>query len=160
MLATASLAWAVALLPPGVRARLSAGGPPTTWTGLAWLVATVATLGSLTYSEVYGFEPCRLCWYQRILMYPLVLVLAVGWWNKDPDVRRYGLPLAGLGMLVSAYHYLIQMFPTLDAGACGLGVPCSARYVEVLGFISIPLMAFAGFAAIVASLRLIPKGGR
>lgn len=115
---------------------------------LAWAVAAVATVGSLIYSEVAHFVPCRLCWFQRIFMYPLSIVLLVGAIRKELAVRYYALPLSLIGLAISIYHYVMQVFPSLEGGACDPLNPCSARYVEVFGFISIPFMAGAGFTLI------------
>lgn len=120
---------------------------------LALGVAAMATIGSLLYSEIYDLTPCRLCWYQRVAMYPLALLLGLATlWNDRSAARRYGLPLAVVGMGISGYHYLIQRFPDLEGGSCLIDVPCSAAYVWQYGFVSIPLMALAAFAAIVALL--------
>lgn len=148
VLALVALASAVLLLLPPVRASLRRAGFGEVATWLAMLVALAATAGSLIYSEVYGFEPCRYCWYQRIAMYPLVPVLLVGALRRDPAIRYYGLPLALGGGAVALWHYLIQSFPSLDPGACTTGVPCSAKYVDVFGFVSIPFMALSGFVLI------------
>lgn len=115
---------------------------------LAWLVAVVATTGSLVYSEAVGFIPCVLCWYQRIAMYPLVAILLVGAVRKEGLVKRYALPLSLVGLGISTWHYLVQLYPRLEGGACDPVVPCSARYVETFGFVSIPFMAGAGFMVI------------
>jgi disulfide bond formation protein DsbB len=112
-------------------------------------VATASTVGSLIYSEGYGMEPCRLCWYQRIAMYPLVLILLVAVAAADRAAWRYVVPLAGAGSLISIYHLVVQWTPA-ETGACELGVPCSLRYVEEFGFVTIPFMALAGFLAIMA----------
>ncbi|HET8740159.1 MAG TPA: disulfide oxidoreductase [Acidimicrobiia bacterium] len=120
---------------------------------LAWIVATVCTIGSLIYSEVIHFEPCRLCWFQRIAMYPMAVILLIGAIRRDYAVKYYALPLAFLGLATSTYHYLIQVFPSLEGGSCG-AVSCSARYVEIFGFISIPFMAGCGFILISVLLGL------
>ncbi len=126
---------------------------------LAWLVAVTATLGSLYYSEVAGFEPCRLCWYQRIAMYPLAVILGIAAWRHDGAVRRYALPLAVVGGAIAGYHYALQRFPDLDAGACTVGIPCSAIWVERFGFVTIPYMALSGFALVAALLLVAPRKG-
>jgi disulfide bond formation protein DsbB len=124
---------------------------------LAWVVALVSTAGSLFYSEVIGFEPCRLCWFQRIAMYPMAVILLVGAIRRERQVKFYALPLALGGLAISIWHYLIQAFPALEGGgSCG-AVPCSARYVEVFGFISIPFMAGAGFIVISVLLALYTR---
>lgn len=119
---------------------------------LAWAVAAVATAGSLIYSEVYHFEPCLLCWFQRIAMYPLAIVLLVGALRRDRAVRLYGLPLSVIGLGISIWHYFIQTFPSLEGGSCDPTNPCSAKWVEVFGFVSIPFMAGAGFLLITVLL--------
>ena len=104
---------------------------------------------SLLYSEVYDLIPCRLCWYQRVAMYPLALVLIIAALKRaNAEARRYGLPLSLIGGGIAAYHYLIQQFPSLEGGACSIDVPCSAPYVWKYDFVSIPYMALAGFALI------------
>lgn len=115
---------------------------------LAWSVAAVAMAGSLIYSEVYHFIPCELCWYQRIAMYPLAAILLVAAIRRDGAVRYYGLPLSIVGLGISIWHILIQNVTTLTLGACDPNNPCSAKYVERFGFISIPVMAGAGFLLI------------
>jgi hypothetical protein len=118
---------------------------------LAWLVALTATVGSLIYSEVIHFEPCRLCWFQRIAMYPMAVVLLVGAIRREYQAKYYALPLALAGLGVSIYHYLMEVFPSLEGGSCGV-VSCSARLVEIFGFISIPFMAGTGFMVIAVLL--------
>jgi disulfide bond formation protein DsbB len=131
-----------------VKGRDAAGflGGKALW--LAWLVSIVATVGSLIYSEVAHFVPCRLCWFQRIAMYPMAVVLLVGAIRQEVAARFYALPLAVIGLAISIWHYVIQVFPSLEGSACDPFNPCSARYVEVFGFISIPFMAGAGFTLI------------
>ena len=110
-------------------------------------IALLAVSGSLYYSESAGFAPCELCWYQRIAMYPLALLLFVGGVARDPGLARYVLPLSATGAAISIYHYQLQLFPE-QGESCAFGVPCTFRYVEQFGFVSIPFMAFCGFAAI------------
>jgi disulfide bond formation protein DsbB len=120
---------------------------------LAWSVALVATLGSLFYSEVAHFTPCRLCWFQRIAMYPMAIVLFVGAIRRDFQAKFYAFPLALIGLGISIYHYLLQRFPNLEAtSACDPNNPCSAKLVDVFNFISIPFMAGAGFIVIAVLL--------
>lgn len=115
---------------------------------LAWAVASTATLGSLYYSEIADFIPCEFCWYQRIAMYPLALILGIAAWRKDREIWRYALPMVAVGAGLSGYHYLIQRFPDLAASSCSATAPCTAAWVWKFGFVSIPVMAFACFAAI------------
>lgn len=156
LLALVSLAGAAILivfrLVRGKEGAASLLGGKAIW--LAWLVALVATVGSLVYSEVIHFEPCRLCWFQRIAMYPLAIVLLVGAIRKERQVKYYALPLALIGLAISIYHYLLQTFPTLEGGACDPSNPCSAKYVDIFGFISIPFMAGSGFIVVSVLLGL------
>jgi len=160
-LAIAAVALALALgtmvATEGGRARLrgALGGQerhPIAW-GSA--IAAIAMAGSLYFSDVVHLAPCSMCWYQRIAMYPLVFVLGVGAWRRDAGVWRYGLPLAVIGLLMSAYHVTIEWQPTLDVGACSVGPPCSARYFAIYGFVSIATMAGAAFLLIIALMGVL-----
>src|SRR5690625_286503 len=116
---------------------------------MIWIQALIATLGSLFYSEVMGFTPCELCWVQRIFMYPLVMIYGVAALKKDLSIALPGLFLSGIGMFISAYHYLLQKLPSLhEVGAsCGI-VPCNTEYVNYFGFITIPFLAGTAFIII------------
>lgn len=127
---------------------------------LAWVVAIVATLGSLYFSEVRHFVPCLLCWYQRILMYPLVIILGVATFQQDAKVVRYALPFSVLGLLVAAYHILVERIPALGSGVCSTGVPCSLKYIEWLGFITIPTLSFTAFMIISGLLLGVRRASR
>ena len=118
----------------------------------AWIVALVATLGSLAYSEIIHFPPCRLCWFQRIAMYPMAVVLLVGAIRREFQAKYYALPMALVGLGISIYHYILQRVPNLESGACDPDNPCSAIFVDIFGFISIPFMAGAGFIVIAVLL--------
>jgi disulfide bond formation protein DsbB len=129
--------------------------------GWAWFVALVAMSGSLYFSDVVGFVPCLFCWYQRIAMYPLVLVLGVGLLQRDPTVWRFALPLPLVGLVLSLYHVSLQYRPSLEIISCGSGAPCSGRYMLVYGFVSIPVMAGAAFlliAALLITVRTVQRG--
>ncbi len=123
---------------------------------LGFIVALVATAGSLYFSEVAHFIPCKLCWYQRIAMYPLVPMLGLAVWRRDLAVRPYALTLALLGAPISAYHYLLERFPTLEAGACDPTNPCTLVWVWRFRYISIPLMAGSAFL-LIAVLLLVAR---
>lgn len=128
---------------------------------LAWLVALVATLGSLWFSEVRLFVPCTLCWYQRILMYPLVLLLGVAAWRGDAGIVRYALPLSAFGIVVAGYHVLDQKVPGFGfPGACRSGVPCSAAYIDWFGFVTIPVLSLTAFVLISAALVVVARSRR
>lgn len=115
---------------------------------LAFGAALTAMLGSLYYSEIAGFVPCTLCWYQRILMYPLTLIILVGIIKQDEYLPAYVLPFSITGMGVSAYHYLTQLGLISHSAACSVGVPCNLRYVNYFGFVTIPFMALTAFVMI------------
>lgn len=121
---------------------------------LAAAIAGVATAGSLYYSEILGFVPCRLCWWQRIAMYPLALVLTVAAIRRDVSIRLSASLLAGAGLAVSTYHYVIERVPTLAGEACASDVPCTVRWVDEFGFASLPFMAGAGFIGILALVAI------
>jgi disulfide bond formation protein DsbB len=131
-------------------------GPASLW--LAFAVAATATAGSLYLSEVAGFVPCTLCWYQRIAMYPLVIVLGIAAWQGDAGVRRYVVPVAAIGAAIAGYHVALQRLPGLPSGACSLDTPCTLIYIERFGFVTIPVMALIGFLAILAVVAgLVPR---
>lgn len=120
---------------------------------VAFAQALVATAGSLYFSEVMHFIPCVLCWYQRIMMYPLVLVLGVGLLLKDRRLQWYALPLSIIGLVISFYHNLLQYHVISDgATACVGGVSCTTLWINWFGFITIPLLALIAFVVITLSL--------
>jgi disulfide bond formation protein DsbB len=120
---------------------------------LAFLVAAGATLGSLYFSEIANFVPCRLCWFQRIAMYPLTVVLLVGAIRKDRAVRWYAGPLAVIGAAIAGWHTLIEWRPQLDNGECELtGPSCTYVWFREFGFISLATMALTGFLTILILL--------
>jgi disulfide bond formation protein DsbB len=120
---------------------------------LAFLVAAGATLGSLYFSEVAGFNPCRLCWFQRIAMYPLAPILLVGALRRDPDVRWYAVPLAAIGAAISGWHTLIEWRPALDNGECSLtGPSCTFVWFRQFGFLTLASMALIGFLTVLILL--------
>lgn len=113
---------------------------------LAWLVALVTTTGSLYYSEHAGYIPCLLCWYQRILMYPLVIILLVAWLRKDRLVWLTVVPFVVIGAGVSLYHWLVERVPAFaESSSCSLEAPCSAPWFEKLGFVTLAWMAMSAF---------------
>jgi len=119
---------------------------------LATSIAAVATGGSLLLSEVAGYTPCVLCWYQRIAMYPLVIVVGVAAWRRDRDVWRTALPLSVIGAIIAVWHIVIERRPELG-GVCDPSASCALRWVEEFGFLTLPTMALIAFAA-VATLTL------
>lgn len=120
---------------------------------LCWMIALVSTLGSLFFSSVMGFEPCVLCWYQRIFMYPLVVIFLVALFPLDVKVFRYGLPISIIGWCFAVYHYLLYMsFIPEDLKPCGEGASCSEVNLEMFGFITIPMLSILSYTAIIALL--------
>lgn len=124
----------------------------------AFIVSLAATGGSLFLSEVMGYIPCELCWYQRIFMYPLVILLGRAAIREDRNIIGYALPLSIIGGLISAYHYAHQKVPALsDIGSCKAGIPCNTDYLDWFGVITIPLMALTAFILITVFLLLSRK---
>jgi disulfide bond formation protein DsbB len=127
----------------------------------AWFSAIIATLGSLYFSEVLHFIPCTLCWYQRIFMYPLAIILGIAFYRNDSGIYRYVLPLSIIGMIISGYHIALQKLPYLqEFEMCKTGVPCSKDYLNLFGFITIPMMAFTAFTIITVCLSILFRAGR
>lgn len=124
---------------------------------LAATIATVTTIGSLYYSEVAGFPPCTLCWYQRIAIYPQVVILWVAVWRRDTTVWLNSTILAAVGVAISAWHVVIERNPAL-AGPCDPANPCTLKWVEEFGILTIPMMAgIAGLSFI--ALTLLARAG-
>ncbi len=117
----------------------------------AFLVASIATFGSLFLSEVAGFIPCKLCWWQRIFMYPSALILFISLLVNDRGVAKYILPLSGIGALIAIYHYIMQLFPNI-LECSEETAKCSAVQFMEFGYVTIPLMAFTAFLLIIVSL--------
>ena len=121
----------------------------------AWGVSLIAIIGSLYFSEVELFIPCMLCWYQRIFMYPLAIVLPIGILNKDRAIWQYGLSLAIPGWLISVYHNLLYYKVLEESEAtCRAGISCTTQFIEYFGFVTIPLLSFIGFSIIIAFLMI------
>ncbi|AFH39519.1 disulfide bond formation protein DsbC [Thermus parvatiensis] len=129
----------------------------TLYLAFAWVVALVATLGSLYYSEVRLFLPCELCWYQRIFMYPQAVILGLALWRQDFGVWPYSLALSLIGGSISALHLTQLWFPGLFPLACKPPVPCSVEYIPQF---PIPLQAFIAFALIALAMGLLARQAR
>lgn len=120
---------------------------------VAWLVSLMATLGSLFFSEVMKLPPCVLCWYQRIELFPLVLILTVGILAKDNKLARYAGPFVLLGLLTALYHALLYYHVIPESiSPCTQGASCTERQIEWFGFVSIPLLSLLAFSIIGISL--------
>jgi len=123
-----------------------------TWMMIAWTQALVATAGSLFYSEVMGYMPCELCWIQRIIMYPLIIIYGTALWKKQVDIALPGLFLSGIGMCIAVYHYGLQKLPFMkEAGGMCADVPCNLQYINYFGFITIPFLSSVAFILIFVS---------
>ena len=127
---------------------------------LAAVVALVTMLGSLYYSEIAHFVPCPLCWYQRIAMYSLAVILVVAAVRRDRNIWWYAGPLALIGAAFAIYHTQLQAFPGQHSSFCTTTEPCTVRYVWEFGFVSLPFMALSAFVFIITMLILTRSLGR
>ena len=128
---------------------------------IAWIQSITATLGSLYYSEIKQFSPCILCWYQRIFMYPLIIIIAVGILRRDKKVYQYAAPMSIAGMFIALYHILLQKGILPEAVApCVLGASCKIGYTGYFGFITIPMLSFSAFAIITICMLIYGALGR
>ena len=125
---------------------------------LAWVVVSVSTLGSLFFSHVMEFAPCVLCWYQRICLFPLVIILATGLFPFDKRVVRYALPLAIAGWVTAFYHNLLysNIIPQ-SLQPCSQGVSCTEKYIDLFGFLTIPMLSLFSFSTIITLLFLLKR---
>ncbi len=128
--------------------------PPALW--IAAAIAVGATAGSLYLSEGAHFLPCRLCWYPRIGMYPLAIILPIAAIRRDTRAWIYGFAISAGALIISIYHVLLERYPSLETGACEVNNPCSIVWVRHFGFVTIPYMAGSGFLAI-ATLMLLAR---
>lgn len=128
---------------------------------ISWIQALIAMLMSLYYSEIRHFVPCSLCWYQRIFMYPLVVILPIALIRKDRKVYQYIMPLSILGLFTAFYQVLLQVGIIPEAMVpCSNGVSCTTNYVTYFGFISIPVLSLLAFSIITAGMLYLWKGAK
>jgi disulfide bond formation protein DsbB len=128
---------------------------------IAFAIAVIATAGSLWYSEAAGFVPCRLCWIQRIAMYPLVPILLVAALRRDNRagvLYSFVFPIAGA--ITAAYHLYIEANPEAESAACKIAAPCSVKWIEEFGYVTIPMLAITAFFAIGALQAFAWSRGR
>jgi disulfide bond formation protein DsbB len=120
---------------------------------LAWLIASVSTLGALFLSQIMGIVPCVLCWYQRIFMFPLVFILPAGLFPFDTRLMRYALPLTLVGWMIAFFHVLIiaGIVPE-NIRPCTQGIPCKDQQIAWFGFLTIPLLSLIAFSLICSLL--------
>ena len=125
---------------------------------ICWIIASVSTLGSLFFSEIMEFAPCALCWYQRVFMFPLVLIFLIGLFPFDKSIIKYALPLALAGWGFAFYHYLLYsgIIPE-SLQPCSQGVSCSETYLDLFGFLTIPMLSLISFSAIIVLLVILKR---
>lgn len=128
--------------------------------GIVFIISLTATLGSLYFSEIAGFEPCKLCWFQRIFMYPLPIIIGISIWNKYKNTFNYILPLSFIGLMIAAYHYYYQLTgsSSMSCSVVGYSVSCSEEFFTYFGYITIPWMSFSAFSYIFLSSLLKKLG--
>lgn len=124
--------------------------------GCALLIAGTATLGSLFYSEIAKYEPCKLCWFQRIFMYPQVILLSLAVLKKDRSIAPYAITLSAIGGTISAYHIVLQNKPgiAVPCSTVGYAVSCTKNYFLQFGYVTIPVMALTAFLLVILLLNL------
>ena len=160
----------VALVAEAMGAKSAAHSGGTAWAN-SWLeqvrgsalwlmcaITTVAMVGSLYFSEVANFAPCKLCWYQRIAMYSMAFISFVAALRNDRNIARYTLTLASLGLVVSTYHYLLEWFPNLESSVCSIDVPCTTVWFREFGFVTLCFMAGSAFIAVIAMSLALLRG--
>lgn len=116
---------------------------------IAWAISAAAMFGSIFFSEILHYEPCELCWYERIAMFPLFIILGIAAVRKDYQISIYSMVLSLIGAGLSLYHYGIQKLPLLLNSPLSCGrIPCTEHYINWFGFITIPLLGFIAFLSI------------
>lgn len=125
---------------------------------VCWMIASISVLGSLFFSEIMDFPPCVLCWYQRICLFPLVLIFSVRLFSFDKSIVKYSLPLALAGWFIALYHNLLYsgIIPQ-SLQPCSQGVSCSEVYIDLFGFLSIPMLSLMSFSTIVVLLLILQR---
>jgi len=126
----------------------------------AFVVAAIATGGSLFFSEIANFVPCELCWFQRICMYPLSILTMFAAYHGDHRIARYLLPLPVVGAGVSIYHLLVENGVVEQAKACQLSAPggCATKWINEFGYMTIPTLALTAFVLLIGFLALAAAG--
>jgi disulfide bond formation protein DsbB len=151
-----------ALILIAVAAALGAAGPLRALRSAIWgyelwaafVVAALATGGSLFFSEVAGFVPCELCWYQRICMYPLSILTLFAAFHVDYRIVRYLLPLPVIGAGVSVFHLLVENHVVATPQGCQIGAGCAVKWINEFGYMTIPTLALTAFVLLIAFLAL------
>ncbi len=125
---------------------------------IAWAQALIATGGSLFFSEILKYPPCVLCWYQRIAIYPMVILFGVAIHRKSKDVYYYAMPILSIGFLISIYHNLLyfKIIPE-NLAPCIAGVSCTTKFIEYFGFVTIPFLSLISFIIMISCLIIYKK---
>jgi len=125
---------------------------------LTWILVSASTLGSVFFSHIMDFAPCVLCWYQRICLFPLVIILATGLFPFDKRVIAYSLPIAIVGWLTAFYHNLLYsgIIPQ-ELQPCSKGISCTEKYIDLFGFFTIPMLSLISFSAIIILLVFLKR---
>lgn len=129
---------------------------------IGYVVTLAAMMGSLFYSEIAGYAPCKLCWYQRILMYPMVLLMTMASAKRDQGIFRYTLALSLIGAGIALYHYALQLglVPELNCTVTGYSAKCSDRFAMEYGYITIPMMALTAFVTVAVTSLIAMRAGK
>jgi disulfide bond formation protein DsbB len=152
-----SIGVVIARLAGGAAGRNFVAGLAPLGLAVPALVTSVSMVGSLYFSEAVGYRPCVLCWYQRIAMYALAIVLVIAAIRKDRSITLYAMVLAAIGTVISAYHWLLEQWPSIDTGTCSADAPCSVPYFQVFGFVSLAFMAFCAFVTVLVFLGVVSR---
>lgn len=118
----------------------------------SFIIALTSMLGSLFFSEIAKLIPCELCWFQRILMYPLVIIFGIAYVKRDLKIYTYTTPIVVLGAIIALYHYLLQIGivpKIIPCSAVGYSVDCAKIFIMNFGYTTIPLMALSAFALMI-----------
>ena len=123
---------------------------------LGFFVALISVSISLIYSEIIGYEPCKLCWIQRIFLYPQVIILGLALWKKTKDAAEYCLALSVIGAVIAGYHFYGQSFNPSALPACDVagGASCALRFFVEFGYVTIPMMSLTAFLLIIVCMIL------
>jgi len=134
---------------------------PFTLIYFAWIINIVSLAGSMYFSNVMMLPPCVLCWFQRICIFPMSFILAVGFLKKDKNVIWYALPLVCIGWIISLYHNLLYYKIIQEAiSMCTSGISCTSKQIEYFGFITIPLMAYTSLTLTLICLIIFYRNSK
>lgn len=124
---------------------------------IGFLLSLGASVVTLYYSDVLGMEPCWLCWFQRIFLYPQVILFAIAAWKRDYMIAVYSIALSVIGLLIALYHHVLQMAPAGSLPCPAVGVSCAQRTLFEFGYVTFPLMAVTVFASLIIVMLIVRK---